>query len=182
MSARNLAKPIVFGRVDRFWAQVNKDGECWLWTGHTNRVGYGVLCRHVDGKPQVYKAHRYSYALHFGDPDPQLLVCHRCDNPLCVRPEHLFLGTNHDNMRDMATKGRAAAKDGAKNGYAKLSAETVIEIRERYAAGLSNTVELAAEYRIANSQILEIVHGESWTTAGGPLVPKRIVARKRSAA
>lgn len=90
--------------VDRFWARVDRSGECWEWTaGRTNR-GYGVLTAPRHGRRIL--AHRYSAALHFGMFDRRLVVCHHCDNPPCVRPEHLFLGTRLDNAMDMISKGR----------------------------------------------------------------------------
>jgi hypothetical protein len=87
----------------RFWAKVQKTSDCWLWTGGKSS-GYGVLTKPKNAG-KVY-AHRYSYELHFGPFDPTLLVCHTCDNPFCVRPDHLFLGDQTANMRDMTSKGR----------------------------------------------------------------------------
>lgn len=87
----------------RFWERVSKqDNGCWLWTGHTNPRGYGVIA--VNGT--MWLAHRYSYQLHTGSIPDKLFVCHKCDVPSCVNPDHLFLGTHQDNMDDMAAKGR----------------------------------------------------------------------------
>lgn len=86
----------------RFWAKVDRSGECWTWTACTNRHGYGqfgIRRRH-------YLAHRVSYALAHGPFDTALYICHSCDNPPCVRPDHLFVGTQLDNMRDASGKGR----------------------------------------------------------------------------
>jgi hypothetical protein len=82
----------------RFWPKVRKDRGCWVWTGATTTTGYGRL----SGQP----AHRLSWEIHHGPIPAGLFVCHRCDNPGCVRPDHLFLGTHEANMADMVAKGR----------------------------------------------------------------------------
>ena len=89
---------------DRFWEKVRKTRGCWYWTASTDPLGYGFF--HVSGRKKV-RAHRVAWELTNG-PIPQgMLVCHTCDHPSCVRPDHLFLGTNDDNLKDMARKGRA---------------------------------------------------------------------------
>jgi hypothetical protein len=97
-----------------FHAKIKSLGNCWLWSGPTNDCGYGI-CK-ILGCP--YYAHRLSYEIHIGTIPQGLLVCHRCDTPNCVNPEHLFLGTQKDNMHDAKLKGKTANKYG-KSNYAK---------------------------------------------------------------
>ncbi|TXH09407.1 MAG: HNH endonuclease [Spirochaetes bacterium] len=88
---------------EKFFRSVNPTDieECWLWTGRTDKHGYGTI-----SEGRNYRAHRVSYVIHFGKIDNGLLVCHHCDNPSCVNPLHLFLGTIKDNNRDRDNKGR----------------------------------------------------------------------------
>src|ERR1700679_116642 len=93
--------------VQRFWAKVQKTATCWLWTGATDQSGYG--CIYVSGahKQPIYaRTHRLPWELHYGVIPPENGVLHRCDTPACVRPDHLFLGSQLDNMADARAKGR----------------------------------------------------------------------------
>ncbi len=90
----------------RFWKKIRKPdfaNGCWEWLGYLDPKGYGTFG--VNNK--VFKAHRYSYLIHFGPIPEKLCVCHHCDNPQCCNPDHLFLGTHNDNMQDMIKKGRS---------------------------------------------------------------------------
>lgn len=95
---------------ERFWANVEKSDGCWKWVGPMRSTGYGRIW--VNKKRGVQSAHRVSWELHHQDPG-EMSVLHHCDNPVCVRPDHLFLGTQADNMRDMTAKGRGRI-DGLK--------------------------------------------------------------------
>src|ERR1039457_5628606 len=112
------------GLIERFWEKVQKSESCWLWTASTFWDGYGQIG--LDGKKM--RAHRLSYEINIGEIPEGLLVCHSCDNPRCVRPEHLFLGSQADNAQDMILKERSCR--GTKNSQAKLSKEDVVKIRD----------------------------------------------------
>lgn len=93
---------------ERFWGLVDKTGECWVWLGTKLEKGYGTF--RINSPRRKVLAHRFSFELHFGAPSkPQ--ICHSCDNPSCVRPSHLWNGTNADNVADMVEKGRVQKGD-----------------------------------------------------------------------
>lgn len=146
----------------RFWSNVAIGGhdDCWTWTaGRTSRklkFQYGTF--NVGGK--TIKAHRVSYALANKVPVPpsHLFVLHRCDNPICVNPNHLSLGTNDDNVQDMVRKGRARGAVGTRNAGAKITEQQVREIR----ASTEILRVLAQRYKIKKSMISNIRRGHSW--------------------
>jgi hypothetical protein len=122
--------------VKRFWENVLMQDGCWAWRGQKNPDGYGQI--HVRRRSEDFRtvllAHRISWEIHKGPIPPGMFVCHHCDNPECANPEHLFLGTNRDNMIDCSMKGRqnGAAKSfpGSKNGCAILNEDIVRKIRK----------------------------------------------------
>jgi hypothetical protein len=96
-----------------FWARVDRSGDCWEWQGSRTPAGYGKVIRQSPGDPSTVlsgRAHRLSYLMAYGPPPPDLFVLHTCDNPPCVNPAHLFLGTAEDNARDMSRKGRSSSQ------------------------------------------------------------------------
>lgn len=143
---------------DRFWTHVDTRGpdDCWVWTGATSNRGYGSV---GGDQGKTVGSHRVAWELTNGPTD--LYVLHRCDNPPCCNPAHLFLGTHADNMADMSAKGRTARAN------TRLTDEQVAEIRakyvreyERYIRGWrSNQRELAAEYGMSRDYINQLIRG-----------------------
>lgn len=141
---------------DRFrrigWATTA--GGCWEWKGSRNGRGYGQVSsgrRSASGHMQPMLAPRASWEIHRGPIPPGMAICHTCDNPPCVNPEHLFLGTRRDNNADMARKRRSL--NGERSPQSKLTDSQVDAIRERYAAGGVSQEALAAEYGISRSYV-----------------------------
>lgn len=130
---------------------------CWAWLLHISRDGYG---RFRLGARADRRAHRVSYELHRG-PVGDALVCHHCDNPACVNPAHLFLGTPLDNMLDKVAKGRAASPAGEANPHSKLTAGQVLEIRARAVAG-EKAADIARSFPVQASIIGKIIRREIW--------------------
>lgn len=137
-----------------------KDG-CWNWTSAT-RTGYGYFG--VRGRMRM--AHRVSYQLYVGTIPFGMFVCHHCDNRLCVRPDHLFIGTQKDNIQDMIRKGRQASTDrtrhkGETNGRAKLTEQLVRVIRTKRGRISSKTV--AAQFNVSPSLVVKIWSRDIWS-------------------
>jgi hypothetical protein len=141
--------------VEKLWTKVDKSGECWIWTGAKNQKGYGNLV--FEG--EYARPHRVVYEHEIGPIPPGMHVLHRCDNPSCVNPEHLFLGTNLDNRHDMFAKGRHP--HGPTHGNAKLSWGAVHEARVRNVLGESASA-LAREFGVSAVQMQRVVGGRSY--------------------
>lgn len=141
--------------IKRFWSRVKKSPKCWEWIGYKTADGYGQYY-HVG-------AHRIAYYLAHGNIPMGMCVLHRCDNPVCVNPEHLFIGTDRDNVLDMISKKRGAYYDGRSNGDArKLSECQVLEIRKFYKSGNFTQAELGRKYKTDKSNVGSIVKGKTW--------------------
>jgi hypothetical protein len=149
-----------------FWAKVNMLGACWEWTAARSAAGYGKL-RYEE---RDLTAHRCSFEYAYGRIPAGLFVCHRCDNPVCVNPAHLFAGTPSDNTRDMVNKGRQGGQGaaGERNRNARLTEADVLRLRDRFAAG-DTPKTLAAEFGITAGTVNRIVRGEQWAHVGGPI-------------
>jgi hypothetical protein len=166
--------------IARFWSKVSlgrgEDGPCWIW--QANKTGFGHGTFYLPGAIGI-GAHRFAWILANGEIEGDLFVCHTCDNPSCVNPSHLFLGTQADNMRDCSIKGRAKGKPAGKGDdhffrltpntvkrgqnspNAFLSDTQVLELLRRKAAG-EQTSDLAREYGLKRSTIAFMISGRSW--------------------
>lgn len=155
-------------QITVFWSHVNKDGsipmhcpelgKCWEWTAGKNGKGYGTY--------QLYKrsigTHRLSWQLINGEIPDGLNVLHKCDNPPCCNPAHLFLGTHKANANDRERKGRGNQPKLEKHNKAKLTVAIVREIRQRYAAGGITMKRLAIEYNVHETNIGFIIKHITW--------------------
>lgn len=166
--------------AERLWAYVLKTETCWLWQGGLMDTGYGRIV--IDNKPR--RAHRIAYELTYGMILPGIRCCHTCDNRACVRPDHLFLGTDGDNLRDMSRKGRSGAHvhpdtlaRGDRNGahthpekvrrgtqcyQAKLTEAQVRQIRHLRATEQWTHRRLAAFFGVSRPVIGKILNGKNW--------------------
>lgn len=141
--------------VARFHRHIDKTGDCWLWLKAKDKNGYGFfkLAR------KMIKAHRFMWQLLHGPIDRSLQVCHHCDNPPCVNPDHLFVGTCQDNRDDQTRKGRNLT--GTRNPAAKLTDDDVREIRFLYDSGWTQQT-IADAYGVAQAHISQICLGRCW--------------------
>lgn len=148
----------------RFWARTRKgsDAECWEWTAARDRKGYGLIKDTQTGRS--VKAHRVSWQLHHGSIPDGMCVCHSCDNPSCVNPAHLWLGTNADNTADRDAKGhqRTSDQSGEHNPGHKLVLEEVGAIRAMYDQGSVTQASLARQYQVTGPEISMIVNRKRW--------------------
>lgn len=148
--------------VDRLLSRIKvTPNGCFEWQGSrkgkTKESGYGRI--QIDGKTHL--AHRVSYQVFRGPTPPGMHVCHKCDNPCCINPSHLFLGTVQDNLRDAASKGRTDKRTGERNASCKLTTETILAIRESHAMGVSS-YDIARKYSISHAHTRKIINRKRW--------------------
>jgi hypothetical protein len=143
----------------RFFNNINKTSSCWLWIKARTRAGYGEFF--VNGK--MAYAHRFSWELHKGPIPIGQCVLHNCpggDNPACVNPDHLFLGTKLDNNRDMLKKGTFSM--GIKHTFAKLTVQDVLWIKENMKRPCKGINAIAKRFGVCRQSIYQIIDGKTW--------------------
>ena len=165
---KDMIKPDIFPK--RFLKKIEVTPNCWLWKTGKFKGGYGQYWS--DGRG--ISAHRYSWICAFGQIPKGLSVLHKCDNPRCVNPNHLFLGTTKDNSIDMVSKNRAAT--GERNGNSKINWEIANQIRNEYRPGKAfvksgkSIAGLALKYGLGTSAVHSIVKNKTWTKRGEKIV------------
>lgn len=157
--------------AERFWEKVDKKGPtpahcpelgpCWVWTAHRTCNGYGRIGR--GGKyGKIDGAHRVSWEVEYGSVPEGMDVLHACDNPPCVNPSHLFIGTAKDNIDDMLRKGRDRHRHGEAHRDARLTEQQVRDIRANKALCRVSDRELGERYGVSNVAISRIVRRITW--------------------
>lgn len=153
---------------ERFMSKISPEpmSGCWLWTGAVNRAGYGMFhVRHDTGANKSYAAlaHRFSFELHTGKKLGGLCALHRCDNPACVNPDHIYPGTPADNVADMDQRGRRINKpiQGSRHANSKLKEGDIPEIKRLKNMGLTQN-EIGKIFGVSQVQIGNILRGKQW--------------------
>ena len=156
--------PIAPSQEERFLAHVERgsSSECWVWTGPTFK-GYGSFSiQRAPGQQTTIGAHRWAYN-HWVSPIPEgFIVCHRCDNPPCVNPAHLFVGTHRDNAIDRERKGRGAALRGSQRSQAVLTEEIVMQIWALYVPGRYAAKRIAQQLGLKQGTVQGVLSGYTW--------------------
>lgn len=146
--------------IDRFKSKMSKPNNngCILWNG-AKRIGYGCITICNKGKYKLHSAHRISYELFIGKITKNKIVCHKCDNKLCVNPNHLFIGTHKQNTQDMINKKRHSY--GEKQGSSKLKTKEVIKIKKMLKKGIYQRI-IAEKFNVCKSTIYTIKNNINW--------------------
>jgi hypothetical protein len=159
--------------LQRFWSKVEKTETCWIWKASKRAKGYGAFVWATDdGQVIQGRAHRFAYELMHGPIPNDLCALHKCDNPACVNPDHIFIGTKADNNADMRQKGRhvPGGTHCGKSGKwpraeahhnARLTMETALQIRADRLSGLSYS-QIAKKHKVSNSSAYKIANNLQW--------------------
>lgn len=152
-----VVKPSRIAFEKRFWVKADKSGDCWEWTGTKMKSGYGRL---AVARCVMHLAHRVAWELANRRAVPEnLRVLHECDNPSCVNPDHLFVGTAKDNTQDMLRKMRHA--HGERHGQATLTAEIVLEARRLFVDGMT-VAAIGRKLGLRHGTVSKVVHRQRW--------------------
>jgi hypothetical protein len=163
---------------EQFWSRVDQSGgplACWPWSGAVAGNGYGFARIDMAGERRSRGAHVIALYLVKGQLSGHgsgLVARHGCDNPICCNPDHLSLGTVRDNSRDASERGllKGGSALGEANGYSKLTADQVREIRSRYRYRKCGAEKLAAEFNVTSSAIYSVIHRQTWAHLDPPAV------------
>jgi transposase len=147
----------------RLWAKTDKTKECWIWLGHKDRDGYGNI--RIGGR-KAMRTHRLSFFLATKIDPIGMLVCHHCDNPSCINPDHLYLGTALENNRDKINRHRENWAKGERVHNAKLTRDQVLSIFKEYKAGGVRQQDLAKKHNVSQSEIYTVLNGITWGHLG----------------
>ena len=147
---------------ERFESKLKKTNNCWEWQACLSKKGYGQFGICEEGKWKIVAAHRVAYMIFVGPVPGGMHVLHKCDNPSCVNPNHLFVGTNDDNVADRVSKGRSAVMVGHKNPRAKLTENDVRNIRQMLKYKVKSRSQIAKDYNVSYSTISHIDRRILW--------------------
>lgn len=175
LSSQGLSKTF----PKRFWEKVEKTEECWLWKARKHKFGYGEIHRIGQGGAPI-RAHVASWIIHFGPVPEGLSVLHKCDVPGCVRPDHLFLGTQADNVNDCIKKGRTIiGSKGIKNPMSKLTDDEVLGIFRLFEDPVPKLKQiLSKRFGVCKGTIDSIVSGRRWTHITGKLDSRKVLSER----
>lgn len=155
------SKPI----LERLMSRVEKTDTCWIWKGHCNLYGYGKIGIPGKGQGVTTATHRLAWELLRGPIPKGMNICHKCDNPPCCNPDHLFIGTQKDNLQDMKQKNRGSKGpgfQGANHPRAKITESDVIEIRKLREKSKIPAAEIASIYNLSVPNVCHILARRTW--------------------
>ncbi len=154
---------------DRLTNYIDKTDTCWNWIGYKNDHGYGLISI---GRGKQTRAHRFMYERYKGTIPKDMKVLHSCDNPACVNPEHLSIGTQKDNVKDMMNRGRGGYKSfhGESHHMSKLTDEKVKQIRDLWDKGGVYQSQLAKQFGVSQQVISKVVNYKAWIKESGTTV------------
>lgn len=154
---------------ERIKEYIDKSGKCWVWTKDKYNYGYGKISI---GEGKQMRAHRFMYIKEFGDIPESMNVLHKCDNPSCVNPNHLYLGTQKDNVVDMMSKNRGGYKKfcGESHHNSKLTRKEVNEIKTLWNSGKLFQKDIANKFGISQQVVSKIVNNKAWLEDGEHII------------